>query len=75
MKELHNPLELKVVFEVDDAGEVDVALSAHYGTSCEYGDLGRKGVELELPPTETAQIKQFAKNVILPKIKEHEGIG
>lgn len=74
MKKLSNPLELKVVFEVDDTGEVDIALSAHYSRECEYGSLGKKGIELELSSTEITQIKQFTKNVVLPKIKEHEGI-
>jgi len=69
MKSITFPCELKVDF--DEAGDIEV--SAHYGIVSE-GVEQRRGMELELSSTEISQIKNFAKDVVLPKIKEHEGI-
>ena len=69
MKQIKFPCELKVDF--DEAGEITV--SAHYGIGSE-GVEGRRGIELTLSATEQTLVKNFAKNVVLPKIKEHEGI-
>lgn len=68
-KKIIFPCELKVDF--DEVGEVTV--SAHYGIGSE-GIEGRRGMELELSQGETQQLKNFAKNIVLPKIKEHEEI-
>lgn len=72
MKEIKFPCELKVEFgEVE--GEVEIIVSAHYGIGSEGVEM-RRGMSLELSDEEQAQIKNFAKNVVLPKIKEKEGI-
>lgn len=69
-KKIIFPCELKMNFDED--GEISV--SAHYGIGSE-GIEGRRGMELELSAAETTQIKNFTKNVVLPKVKGHEGIG
>ena len=69
MKKITFPCELKVDF--DEAGEI--TCSAHYGVEAE-GIGTRRGMELVLSSTQKTQIKNFAKNVVLPKIKEHEEI-
>lgn len=69
MKEIKFPCELKVEF--DKVGEITV--SAHYGIGSEGIEM-RRGMEPELSTAEETQIKNFASNVVLPKIKEHEGI-
>jgi len=70
-KQLENPFEIKIVI-TDKGTEVDV--SAHYGVSCEYGSLGRKGLPIELTATQEQKVVDLAKNVILPQIKENEGM-
>lgn len=69
MKAIQFPCELKVEF--DGAGEITT--SAHYGIASEGVEM-RRGMELVLSTTEKTQIKNFAKNVVLPKIKAHEEI-
>lgn len=73
MKQLGNPFEIKLVFNIVD-GDIELEPSAHYGVSCEYGDLGRKGRPLIHTPQQEQQIKDFAKNVWYSQIKEGEGI-
>lgn len=67
MKVIKYPCELKVEF--DEAGEI--ITTAHYGIGSE-GIEARRGMELALSVGEKTQIKNFAKNVVLPKIKAHE---
>jgi len=69
MKKITFPCELKVDF--NEVGEITV--SAHYGVEAE-GVGTRRGMELVLSSAQEKQIKDFAKNVVLPKIKEHERI-
>ena len=70
-KELKNPFEIKIEIN-QDGTEVDV--SAHYGMTCEYGTLGRKGLPIELTPTQEGKVVDLAKNIILPQIKDNEGM-
>ena len=70
-KQLENPFEIKII--ITEQG-TDVDVSAHYGTTCEFGSLGRKGMPIELTPTQEAKVVDLAKNIILPQIKDNEGI-
>lgn len=72
MKEIKFPCELKVEFE-EVEGKVGITVSAHYGVSSEGIEM-RRGMPLELSDEEQDMIKNFAKNVVLPKIKEYEVI-
>jgi len=70
-KRLENPFEIKII--ITEQG-TDVDVSAHYGTSCEHGELGRKGIPIELTPAQEQKVVDLAKHIILPRIKEAEGI-
>lgn len=72
-KQLQNPFEIQLIFTIEN-GNIELEPSAHYGMSCEYGELGRKGRELTHTPQQEQAIKDFAKNVWYPQIKEGEGI-
>ena len=69
MKKVVFPCQLMVDF--DELGEV--TLSANYGVASEDVTQGRN-ISLELTTAQVDQIKKFAQNVILPKIKKQEGI-
>jgi len=69
MKKVVFPCQLMVDF--DELGEV--TLSANYGVASEDVTQGRN-ISLELTTSQVNQIKKFAKDVVLPRIKEHEGI-
>jgi len=72
MKAIANPFELIVKFQYNGVN-VEVDLSAHYGVTSE-GVTDRRGVPIELTPTNKTAIKNFVKNVVIPQIKTHEGV-
>ena len=65
-----NPIEIKIVFEVEN-NEVSIETSAHFEyTAEEYpGCSARKGIPITHTLQQETQIKTFAKNVWLPQIK------
>ena len=72
-KKITNPIEIKLVFNVEN-GSIDLDASAHFGVSCEYGNLGRKGISLSHTPAQEVAIKEFGLNVWYPQIKANEEI-
>ena len=72
MKQIIFPCELKVDFE-EVEGEIKITVSAHYGIGSE-GIETRRGTNLDLSAEELTLIKNFTKNIVLPKIKEKEEI-
>lgn len=67
-KRIKNPVETRIV---EDDGTVKVSI--HYGTECEYGDLGRRGFEPQLTSAEQTAVEQVAARS-KELAKEHEGI-
>lgn len=70
-KRIKNPFEIKII--ITEQG-TDIDVSAHYETACEYGSLGRKGLPIELTPAQEQKVVDFAKNIVLPQIKDNEGL-
>ncbi len=54
-------------------GEPVMQYSAHYTVESE-GVEQKRGMSLEFSPQEETQIFNFIKNVVFPKVKEHEEI-
>lgn len=72
-KEIKNPVEVKLEF-TEENNTISLEVSAHYGVSCEYGDLGRRGMPIELTPSEEQAVKDMAIAVVLPQMMANEGI-
>ena len=69
MKQIVFPCQLIVDF--DELGEV--TLFVNYGVTSEDVRESRS-MPLILPSIQEQAIKDFAKSIVLPQIKEHEGI-
>lgn len=72
-KYLNDPMELRVVFSAQST-PVEVELSAHYTMACDHGLEMSRGVPIDLTPAQETAIKNFTREVILPTIKQNEGI-
>jgi hypothetical protein len=72
-KQFVNPFILEVKIS-QDGGLTFESCTAHYGMSCEYGDLGRKGIDIELTPQQQDTIMSFIENTIVPVVISHEGM-
>lgn len=72
MKEIKFPCELNVEFR-EVGGEIEIVPIAYYNVASEGIEV-RRLILLELSNAEQAQMKNFAKKTVLPRIKEHEGI-
>ena len=66
-----NPIKVEITFSRNDLGEVEVETSAHFEYSAtEYPQCSaKKGIPITHTPTQTTQIKSFAKNVWLPQVE------
>jgi len=72
MKQLENPLTIYLTVNVEN-GEIEIAAAANYGISSD--DVHeRRGLALTLTPEIEAQSKAFARDVVLPQIREKEGL-
>ena len=71
-KVLLNPMELRILFELEGS-DVSVRLKATYGRGSD-GVEDRRGILIDLTPTQETQIKNFTKNVVVPQIKAAEGL-
>ena len=65
-KQLESPYEIKIVINEDGT---DVNVSAHYGTSCEYGSLRKTGLSIKLTPVQEQRVVDMVVAVVLPQIK------
>lgn len=72
--ELRNPFEIKLIFTVD-GDEITLEPSAHFTANCDQcGNDHSKGIALTHTTAQEQQIKDFAKTVWYPQMKEAAGI-
>ena len=74
-KKIKNEIEVKATlhFSDDETPIVHIVeASVHYGTECEHGDLGRKGLSFIAEPTIVNPIKDFFENAMVI-LNAHEG--
>lgn len=72
-KELQNQYEFKVIFDTLN-GTLPVETEIHYGVGCEYGDLRRKGMPIELSPQKVHELEELLIEETIPQVNLNEGI-